>query len=1206
MIPKDMIGGRFCIERFAGAGGMGTVFRALDTVTGSPVALKLLAASGGAEDRFEREAEVLARLDHPGIVRHVAHGRTDAGAPYLAMEWLEGEDLAGCLARGPIGVPATLTLASRVAEALAYSHRQGVVHRDIKPNNLFLPAGRVDSVLVVDFGIARVLASTRPMTRTGSVLGTLGYMAPEQARGDKSVDARADIFSLGCVLFECIAGRPAFQGQHVIAILAKILLDDPPRLQDVSPDVPAWLATLVRSMLAKEPTARPSDASALAECLSSHGACVAVAAREDRPRQQALSGGEQRLVSVIIVGDSPSANPENASTVSSEEHHAAAEHARELVTPLGGRVEMLADGSLVIMVEGRGSATDQARNAARCALALHRQNPDRPMSLSTGRAVLETRLPVGEAIDRAATLVKEGTSSVTGGGELSGVVLDETTAGLLGATFDVRSRQGTLILCEERPSLDVVRTLLGKPTPCVGREREISLLMGVFEECAAEPGARVVVVSGPAGAGKSRLRHEFMRKLGSAAVGAEVFIGRGEAITASAPFTILAGALRVNASISETESIESKRIKLRARVSRNVPRKDVTRVTELLGDMMGALVAEPDSAELRAARTDPARMQLELRRAWADFLRAEAATNPVLLVIEDLHWAQANTVDVIDAVLDATRDRPLMVLGLARPEVHDLHSGLWATHARTDVALPMLSRRASEKLIREVLGAETAPDTIERLAVLGAGNPLHLEELIRAAAEGRLHTAPGSILAMIQSWIEGFASEERRALRAASVFGEVFWKGGVGQLAGRTGGGDIDPTFVGLVKREVIEPRLPSKFAGELEYAFRHDLVREASYLALTEADQRLGHGLAAEWLQGAGEPNAMVMAEHLARCGDSDRIVAWLTRWDQRAHIDRVAPLLVESADKLLPILDRAGPLAARITGRLRLSSTAASAHIFDVASQYFEEAESLCAGDDALADELHLVRAQLFMRRGDFSSAGEAVNRVTHPERLTGRYPYDLHICHAQVFGAAGREAEALEHLQEASRLSDPKDTGQQVELAKMRGLVAYFNRNFAAAIAAGEQHVRLARAAGLTYELALGAHNLADNLIGVGEMLRARESMAESASIAERFQFLRLLAHDRMYMAFLCAGDPPAQAIEQLATGIAAAESAGYSWDALNGRHLQAKLLVRSNSPDARAALLEVRQRAGKLKNHLIEEEANRMLTEIGEHVGSRRDP
>jgi hypothetical protein len=121
-----------------------------------------------------------------------------------------------------------------------------------------------------------------------------------------------------------------------------------------------------------------------------------------------------------------------------------------------------------------------------------------------------------------------------------------------------------------------------------------------------------------------------------------------------------------------------------------------------------------------------------------------------------------------------------------------------------------------------------------------------------------------------------------------------------------------------------------------------------------------------------------------------------------------------------------------------------------------------------------------------------------------------------------------------------------------------------------------------------------------------LRARESMAESASIAERFQFLRLLAHDRMYMAFLCAGDPPAQAIEQLATGIAAAESAGYSWDALNGRHLQAKLLVRSNSPDARAALLEVRQRAGKLKNHLIEEEANRMLTEIGEHVGSRRDP
>ncbi|WP_437721978.1 serine/threonine-protein kinase [Sorangium sp. So ce861] len=212
--------GHYIWERRAGAGGMGEVWKALDQETGQPVAVKLLPGHREAGDaaRFAREARILSALEHAHVVRYVAHGADDEGAPYLVMEWLEGEDLAARLRRGPLGVNEGVALALRVADALSFAHARGVVHRDLKPSNLFLPGGRLETVQVLDFGIARAKMATR-VTGTGMLLGTPGYMAPEQARGEPDIEARADVFSLGCVLFECLTGEPAFGGEHLAAIL---------------------------------------------------------------------------------------------------------------------------------------------------------------------------------------------------------------------------------------------------------------------------------------------------------------------------------------------------------------------------------------------------------------------------------------------------------------------------------------------------------------------------------------------------------------------------------------------------------------------------------------------------------------------------------------------------------------------------------------------------------------------------------------------------------------------------------------------------------------------------------------------------------------------------------------------------------------------------------------------------------------------------
>jgi serine/threonine protein kinase len=263
----QLIGERFEVEQLAARGGTSLVYRALDQTTGQPVALKILRGQHDREiARFQREARILTRLDHPLVVRYVAHGTLPTGELYLAMEWLDGEDLASRLARGPLTLAESITLVASVAEVLGVLHDQGIVHRDLKPGNIFLPGGRVDGIKLLDFGIARVETSVR-MTGKGKLLGTVAYIAPEQARGEYEVDARADVFALGCVLFECLTAERAFSAASPAAILTRILFDDSPRLRDKLPGAPPPLDALMARLLSKHPERRPPNGRAVAAAL---------------------------------------------------------------------------------------------------------------------------------------------------------------------------------------------------------------------------------------------------------------------------------------------------------------------------------------------------------------------------------------------------------------------------------------------------------------------------------------------------------------------------------------------------------------------------------------------------------------------------------------------------------------------------------------------------------------------------------------------------------------------------------------------------------------------------------------------------------------------------------------------------------------------------------------------------------------------------
>jgi serine/threonine protein kinase len=259
----ELVGDRFIVEARAGSGGMGAVYRAHDRTTNAYAALKVMAKPhrSGAE-RFAREARVLAEMSHPAIVRYLTHGTAPNGLPFLAMDWLEGEDLAARLGRSGLGVRESLALVRRACEGLAVAHGKGVVHRDVKPSNLFLVGGDPASCKVIDFGVARLGENVHALTRPGTSLGTVGYMAPEQALEARDVDARADVYAIGCVLYECITGVAAFVGRPVI-VIAKVLNQLPPRPSEVRPELGGALDALVMKLLAKDRDARPRDAAAL-------------------------------------------------------------------------------------------------------------------------------------------------------------------------------------------------------------------------------------------------------------------------------------------------------------------------------------------------------------------------------------------------------------------------------------------------------------------------------------------------------------------------------------------------------------------------------------------------------------------------------------------------------------------------------------------------------------------------------------------------------------------------------------------------------------------------------------------------------------------------------------------------------------------------------------------------------------------------------
>jgi serine/threonine-protein kinase len=298
-VPREgeVLAGRYRVERVLGVGGMGVVVAAMHLELDERVAVKFLAPSmapqADAVARFVREAKAAIKIRSDHVVRVLDSGKLESGAPYIVMEYLDGRDLHAVLEEeGPLPAQTAVDYLLQACDAIAAAHALGIIHRDLKPGNLFLTR-RADGsplVKVLDFGISKVMSGSAisapsGLTTTATIMGTPAFMSPEQLRSTRHVDARADIWSMGTILYALLAGEPPYAGESTADIAAKIIRDPPPPLSAVRPEVPEGLEAVVTRCLEKDPDGRYAGIAELAEALLPYASASSRASAERIAKQ---------------------------------------------------------------------------------------------------------------------------------------------------------------------------------------------------------------------------------------------------------------------------------------------------------------------------------------------------------------------------------------------------------------------------------------------------------------------------------------------------------------------------------------------------------------------------------------------------------------------------------------------------------------------------------------------------------------------------------------------------------------------------------------------------------------------------------------------------------------------------------------------------------------------------------------------------------
>jgi class 3 adenylate cyclase/tetratricopeptide (TPR) repeat protein/predicted Ser/Thr protein kinase len=1050
----DPIGGqvgRYRILTRLGRGGMGEVFLAEDPLLRRSVAIKRIRPDLDYDRTFRarlrREAQLAAHLNHRAIVQVfdlVTHGDID----HLVMEYVSGPSLHTLLGGGQMAAAAVVRIAGELAGGLAYAHQQGIIHRDLKLENVLV--GTDGQFKIADFGVARRIAADpgdtpEAMHLDGFTVGTSRAVSPEQLEG-ADVDVRADLFSFGVMLYEMVTGTSPFISNGKDQTLLRVLHYHQPPAHELVPDVPRALSELIDQLLEKRPARRPSSARVLHDRLRSLEASSEP--RTESPRSTAPAhrpratgrtavanpaGRERRQVTLVcidLIATGGLTDPE----LLAEVLPAFRDRADEILARFDGILISAFDHRFAVCFGHPRPHEDAARRAVlagrallEAAAELRAVDPIHARARFAARAAVHTGLAVahgggageqlvlGATLDAALRLLDR-----SGAGDLW---LSGSTARLVEADFQLERlatpTDGVTLAHRIVGPRASSGTGSGEPEPpMVGREPELARLLASWQRARGGQGQVVLVVGDP-GIGKSRLAREL-----------------ATAIAGDAPRQIV---LRGSAD-RQRSALEPAAEAIAALLGAGGD--DVTlldRIRALTGPGEAELILRFLGRAPHPAAGPPEGARHQLLGCLRDVLIGPSRAAPTLILVEDLHWLDPSTLDLLGLIVKDVAASQLLVVMTARPGGQPP----WPAAATvTQLRLDRLADAAIDAVISHACADRALPATERALiAARAQGVPLYARELVRAALElGHIGEVPSTLRDALTARLHQLGSSATWVAQIAAVAGREFTAGLIAQ-AGGLDRAAVEQDLDRLVAAEILVRR--KSRARELLYQFGHALLQQAAYEALLAADRRHLHGQLADALfadERAGrDPGPELIAHHLAGARRFYEAVASAHRAAHRA-LERHAR--VENRELLrqaLTWLDQLPDSEARdrteIGLRMELNAALITTEGYTSAEleRSCRRAGALCERHDDMPFPVGYGLWSVHFMSGSPAEAEPFLGRFTQVidqdgppvERLMAHVAFALHAC------SRARYAEGMHHFERSMALFVPAEHAGVVKI-------------------------------------------------------------------------------------------------------------------------------------------------------------------------------